>query len=75
MLTCVTSTKHESITFKTGPYFAVRVSFVTSAALVGGRLNGLRSYDKRADRKRQTVLSVKIMVVCYDSIFSGDEIV
>lgn len=43
MLTCVTFSKHESVTFTTGPYFVVRVSFVTSAALVGGRLNELRS--------------------------------
>jgi hypothetical protein len=55
MLTCVTFSKHESVTFTTGPYFVVRVAFVTSAGLVGARLNGLRSYDKLADRKLQTV--------------------
>jgi hypothetical protein len=38
-----------------GSYFIWQLSFVTpvydSAPRVGGRLNGVRQYDKRADRK------------------------
>lgn len=43
-----------------GSYFIWQLSFVTpvydSAPRVGGRLNGVRQYDKRADRKWQTTV-------------------